>query len=178
MYKEIIICIFIITFIIIISILTERYTSNAVETLNEALESFKVILLDERLIEEGEVNSINDNIINLWKSKNEILSYYIEHDELEKVETELTALSSCIDTEKFEDGIENIDKCIFIDIDSFLNIIASTDKKSFTIEDLITNRIDFTFLSRRKKKTRYIYDVVSLLDQICNTNSEGNNNED
>ena len=114
MYKEIIICIFIITFIIIISILTERYTSNAVETLNEALESFKVILLDERLIEEGEVNSINDNIINLWKSKNEILSYYIEHDELEKVETELTALSSCIDTEKFEDGIENIDKCIFI----------------------------------------------------------------
>ena len=42
------------------------------------------------------------------------MAFYIEHDELEKVETCLTNIRSDIETEELEHSIENLDNCIFI----------------------------------------------------------------
>ena len=49
-----------------------------------------------------------------WKEKYNILAYYIEHDELEKVETEITRLSANIDVKEYEHCIEEIEASIFI----------------------------------------------------------------
>ena len=113
MYKEIIICISIILIIFSIDLIAKNYTKDATENLTERLQEIREGLVDENISKE-KVTNLNKNIINEWKNKYEILAYYIEHDELEKVETELTSLQSNIEVEKFDDGIENLDRCIFI----------------------------------------------------------------
>ena len=67
--------------------------------------------------EDNEPNIIKGKMADLrqdWKVINERLAYYIEHDELEKVETELYTLNANIDTNEYEQGIEKIEKCKFI----------------------------------------------------------------
>ena len=112
MHKEIIICIIVIILVIGLDILTRNYTKNTVEIINRKLSDFKELLIEEA--EQEKVKEINDDIMNEWQEKYEVLAYYIEHDELEKVETELTALTSSIDVVQYNDGVENLDRCIFI----------------------------------------------------------------
>ena len=113
MHKELIICLFIILLIISLDLITKYSTENIVNILNDDLENFKEILIKDN-VEQKEVKEKMGDIMNLWRKKYEVLAYYIEHDELEKVETELTSLSSSIDIEEYDDGVENIDRCIFI----------------------------------------------------------------
>ena len=113
MHKEIIICLIIIIVIISFDLLTKNFTKDTTETINGKLQELKVKLVDEELSKD-EVYSLNQDIMKEWKKKYEVLAYYIEHDELEKVETELTSLEASIEVEQFEDGIENLDRCIFI----------------------------------------------------------------
>ena len=66
---------------------------------------------------EKNANVIKDKMVDInqkWRDKNEKLSFYIEHDELEKVETELYALNANVDTKDYEQAIEKIEKCKFI----------------------------------------------------------------
>lgn len=113
MHKELIICSIIIALVIIFNILTQNYTQKTVETINNKLTNFKEILIQDDIDQNNAKEKCYD-ILNTWKEKYETLAYYIEHDELEKVETELTALSSSIDVEEYDDGIENLDRCMFI----------------------------------------------------------------
>lgn len=128
MYKEIIICSIIIVFVVILNIITMNYTQNVVEVICSDLNNLKNDLLEEK--EENKVIKNNyKEVMDKWKEKYEVLAYYIEHDELEKVETELTALEASIDVDEYEDGIENLDRCIFI-----LNHIK--DKYSLDIKNI------------------------------------------
>ena len=49
-----------------------------------------------------------------WREIYNKLAYFIEHDELEKVETELTSLESYIKTEEYKHGVPELEKGIFI----------------------------------------------------------------
>lgn len=42
------------------------------------------------------------------------MAYYIEHDELEKVETNLTALKSFVDSNEYVDAMSELDKSVFV----------------------------------------------------------------
>ena len=42
------------------------------------------------------------------------MAYYIEHDELEKVRTNLTELKSHTETEEYEEAINDLDKSVFV----------------------------------------------------------------
>jgi uncharacterized membrane protein YhiD involved in acid resistance len=111
MHREIIICIIIIIIIIVLNIITQNYTKESIDILNEKLETLKVTLTDENKEEiEKNINSIMEE----WQNRFQKLAYFIEHDELEKVETELTVLRANIQTEEYEDAITEIDKSIFI----------------------------------------------------------------
>ena len=59
---------------------------------------------------ENQINSILDE----WNSRYQKLAYYIEHDELEKVKTELISLKANIDVEEYKQGMPDLDKCVFI----------------------------------------------------------------
>ena len=117
MKKELIICIVIFTLIVIGNIITQNYTKQSVDNLSNKLEELKENIYgkikednkeNEDLIEEV------DNITKNWETRHDKLAYYIEHNELEKVEDNLTGLSSLVKTNEYPDAIKELDKCVFI----------------------------------------------------------------
>lgn len=113
MYKEVIITIIIVITIVTGNILTRNYTKSSVDSMNKELAQIREELIKEERQEAKIVEQMNQ-IDRKWQKLSEELAYYIEHDELEKVETDLVALRANIDTQEYETGIENLDRCKFI----------------------------------------------------------------
>lgn len=113
MYKEIIICVVVIIIVVGLNILTENYTKESVALMTGNLENLKENMISEE--QKGEdINKQIDDILNNWNDRHKKLAYYIEHDELEKVETELVLLKGNIEVKQYEQGIPNLSNCIFI----------------------------------------------------------------
>ena len=43
-----------------------------------------------------------------------ILAFYLEHNELEKIETELTGLRASIETEEYDQAVNELDKAVYL----------------------------------------------------------------
>ena len=126
MYKEISIIIIVIALILFLDIATNHYTSYATNTLSEDLKILRENVLSEN---EEEINKKMQEIENKWNEYNEILAYYIEHDELEKVETELTTLKGGLEVKEYTHCIGNLDASIFI-------LEHIQDKEKFSIQSI------------------------------------------
>lgn len=113
MYKEIIICSIVIIIVVSLNIFTENYTKETVTLMTSNLENLKENMILEEQNEEN-INKQIDDIVNGWNEKHKKLAYYIEHDELEKVKTELVLLKGNIEVKEYEQGIPNLNNCIFI----------------------------------------------------------------
>ena len=113
MKKELIICSAIVIAIILGNILTQGYTKEVVLYMDEELENLKEDLLQEEVDTEKVAGKIT-NIREEWEKRHQKLAYFIEHDELEKVETELSSLQANIETKEYKQGIPDLQKCIFI----------------------------------------------------------------
>lgn len=113
MYKEIIICSIVIIIVVALNIFTENYTKESVALMTGNLENLKENMIYEKQNEEN-INKQIDDIVNAWNEKHKKLAYYIEHDELEKVKTELVLLKGNIEVKEYEQGIPNVNNCIFI----------------------------------------------------------------
>lgn len=126
MVKEIIIIIIVVTLVICLDVITNNYTKSTVEELSGELSSLK-----EEVLEENEITSKSkmQKIKDSWKEKYNVLAYYIEHDELEKVETELTKLAADIDVGEYKHCINELYTIIFI-----LNHIKQ--KEEFNIKSI------------------------------------------
>ncbi len=59
-----------------------------------------------------------------------------------------------------------IETTVFIDIESFNTLIDKVDKKSFNIDDIVNSGLPYFIIPQKKQRTRYIYDIDSLLSQI------------
>lgn len=115
MFKEVIFSIIIIVFIFLGNGITENYTKESIEETSNYLIELKDELSESE--EEKNPDIINDKIKEIhekWDERYEKLAYYIEHDELEKVETELTDVQARIKTENYSEAIPEVDKCVFI----------------------------------------------------------------
>ena len=58
-----------------------------------------------------------------------------------------------------------IEKTIFIDIDTFNKLINSIDKKSFNYGDLEKSELPYFLIPQTKKRTRYVYDIDKFLSK-------------
>lgn len=115
MIKETVICIIIVVLIVVSNILTQNYTVDSVEELSNSLSELKVELeKDEENIDKDEMKGKIQSVEDDWKNKHEKLAYFIEHDELEKVETNITSLKSFILTNEYSEAISELDKSIFV----------------------------------------------------------------
>ena len=115
MQKEVIVCIFIIVLIIVGNVVTQNYTVKSVESLADQLSDLKSDIFKEE--ENIERDSIKDKIRQIednWESRHDKLAYYIEHDELEKVETNLTSLRSFIEANENSEAVSELDKSDFV----------------------------------------------------------------
>ena len=116
MKKELIICILIITLIIITNVVTQNYTKECVALMNQKLDILKKESLNENINDDNKKN-ISDTITDIennWNSFQEKLAYYIEHDELEKVETQIWAMKGFCEIGKYDEVVPELDKCVFI----------------------------------------------------------------
>ena len=55
-----------------------------------------------------------NNIEKAWEKYSEKLAYYIEHNELEKVDTEIVKAKADIEVQNYAMAIENLERCTFI----------------------------------------------------------------
>ncbi len=56
-----------------------------------------------------------------------------------------------------------LERTIFLDIDAFTELSTIVDKKSFNINDLDSNGLQYTEIDQQKLRTRYKYDMEKLL---------------
>lgn len=113
MYKEIIIIILVLAIIIIGNVVSQNNTIKSVTEISRNLLTLRDELIKQD-VSQQEAKKQMENIQKNWKKQYNIMAYYIEHNELEKVETELTMLKADIDTKEYAQGVENLDNCIFI----------------------------------------------------------------
>ena len=126
MFKEAIIAFIIIIGIFSGDFITQSYTKQTVEKLTTELNTLKENLILDK-IDEAKVQAqkIKDDI-NGSHSK---LSYYLEHNEIEKVETNYTVCKSFVDQGEKSEAIAELEKTVFV-----LNHM--TDKYSFSLENI------------------------------------------
>ena len=106
-----IICIVIILAIIFGNVVTQNYTKQSVAELTDTLSNLKDKVEQKNTdILEEETKKVEDK----WEEKHNKLAYYIEHNELEKIEVELTTIKSNIETADYDHSIESIDKSMFL----------------------------------------------------------------
>lgn len=113
MRKEIIICIVIVVAIFVGNFVTQKYEKESIESTTKMLEDLK-IEFSEKEVKKEDVKDKIDNIHREWDKRHDKLAYFIEHDELEKVETNLTGLRSYIETQEYEEAIKELDEGVFI----------------------------------------------------------------
>ena len=110
MLKEIIISIIIVISIISLDFVTQNYTEETVTHTSAQLTELKTKIKNS---EEGVLNKI-DEVVKSWKDRRGKLAYFIEHDELEKVETNFTNIKSYIEEDEIDMAISSIDEAEFI----------------------------------------------------------------
>lgn len=113
MHKELIISIIIIVFVIGLNQITENNTDKTVEVVSTNLEIVKQDVLQKEPNKEIAVEHANQ-AYNKWEQLDDVMAFYIEHDELEKVKTALTTVKSFVEVEEYEQSVEAIDRCIYI----------------------------------------------------------------
>ena len=115
MLKEIIICITIVTTIVIGNSVTQKYTTESVDEMVNLLHNIKTEIFEKK--ENIDINNLESEIDQLkdkWEKRHEKLAFYIEHDELEKVETNLTGLKGEIEGEEYGEVMSRLDQSVFL----------------------------------------------------------------
>ena len=126
MQKELIVCAILVILIIIGDIVTQNYTKKTVYYITEKLEILKQSLQeDSKENVDKEINKIDKK----WQEVHDKLAYYIEHDELEKVDTDFTACKSLVSTGDYGQAICELEKMAFV-------LEHITDKYSFGLVNI------------------------------------------
>ena len=126
MQKELVICVILVILIIIGDIVTQNYTKKTVNYITGELESLKQSLFEK---DDDKADEEISKIDNKWKEVYDKLAYYIEHDELEKVETNFTACKSLASNGEYSQAISELEKTIYV-------LDHITDKYSFNLVNI------------------------------------------
>ena len=129
MFKEMFICILILSMIFVGDYITQSYTSKSVNEISKELIEIKNEIQIENIENKRVVDKIGKMNKDLEK-KHDRLSYYMEHNEIEKLETELTSLKSYVEVEQYDEAINEIDRALFL-----LNHIK--DKYEFNLKTIL-----------------------------------------
>lgn len=126
MSKDIIIIVFILIIVFGLNLITEKYTDESINLMYDSFRTLNYTISNENKYEAGiEI----EELIKKWNGMSEYLAYYIEHDELEKVDTYLTEVKSSIDNDDFTNASEKLDVCEFI-------ITHINEKQAFVLKNI------------------------------------------
>ena len=111
MYKETIICIFIIILIIGLDIITQNYTQKSTIEITDCLSKLKDEIENENL-ENAKLKI--EEFDNKWDNRHDKLAYYIEHDELEKVDTAIVQVKSFVENDDIPSAMAELETGKFV----------------------------------------------------------------
>ena len=113
MYKEIIISTVIIFSIFFLDYITQKYTDKTINTAIKDLTEIKGKIAEDNVDKEKVLKEIDEKY-EKWLGYHKKLAFYIEHNELEKVETDYIAGKNFIEVEEYESAFSELSKTIFI----------------------------------------------------------------
>ena len=115
MYKELVISLIIIIAIVMGNTITQNYTKQTVAELSDSLNELKEkISQDDENINWEEVEIQIEDINKKWNERYDKMAYYIEHNELEKVESNITGLKSYTKKQDSPEALNQLNSSIFI----------------------------------------------------------------
>lgn len=128
MYKEIVISIIVIIVVVTLDVSLQKYTKETIGEFSLELSNLERDIRDETLSSK-EIKKKTNQLYDKWLEHHEKLVYYIEHDELEKVESNFTAGKSFIESEKYSDAMSELEKTSFV-------LKHIEDKYAFNLENI------------------------------------------
>ena len=111
MKRELIIVSIIIVCIIIGSMVAQNNTKRKIAETDNELENLKNEIVESNKNYE-ELNKEIDKIYENWEEKDKILSLYIEHNELEKINLSLKTIKGFLEVDITNESVQEIEKCI------------------------------------------------------------------
>lgn len=113
MKREALITVLIVIVILIGEWVTQKYTKKTLSNVQTELIELKEEILKadtdvSNLIQKSE--EINEN----WENKNQVLSFYLEHDELEKVNTQIILIKGYLESDTPQDSIPDLEEGVYI----------------------------------------------------------------
>ena len=126
MIKELVICIVILAIIFGLEVFTQNFTKQTVTQMTEKLTSLKDAISKK---EDDKIKKEIEELTNHWEDKHNKLAYYIEHDELEKVDTAIVKMKSYIETGNFSEAISELEDGKFV-------LEHIQDKNSFNLQNI------------------------------------------
>ena len=127
MWRDIVFCIIIIVIIITVDFFIQDYIKNSAEDMTVKLDDLKREVSNK---EEEKINEVDTKEVReTWEERYKILASVIEHDELEKVEKNLTGIYSALENNELSEAISELDESMFI-------LRHIKDKYSFKIENV------------------------------------------
>lgn len=117
MQKEITIVTIIIITIIASHILTQNYTKKCVKEMDTKLseiDHYARQLEKDEQTDKAKLMTQIEEMQQAWRKINRNLAFYIEHDELEKVNTSLTLMKGYLEMEDYSQGVPELENSIYI----------------------------------------------------------------
>lgn len=105
------------------------YTENSISKTKDEIAKLRNEISKSSNIDDDKANKKINDILDKWDEYHKNLAYFIEHNELEKVETSFTASRSLVQLHEYKLAMIELDKIVFI-----LNHI--NDKYSFSLENI------------------------------------------
>lgn len=113
MRREAVITILILLAILIGEWLTQSYSKKTLSGVQGSLKELKEQILSSEM-EVTELIDKTNQIYEKWEEDNQLLSYYLEHNELEKVNTQIVLVKGFLESDTPGDAIPEIEEGIYI----------------------------------------------------------------
>ena len=113
MKKEIIIVFVILIIIVVGHIITQNHTNDFFDNISKDLDKIEEKIYNNSFDGEKLEKEIR-KIMEKWNIKYDYFACYIEHDELEKVQTQLISIRANIMVGDYDKSVDEIERCKFI----------------------------------------------------------------
>ena len=128
MVKETVICIISFGIILFGNFTTQSYAKDSMDNIANQLEELRKVIEVEEVDENIAIDKMKE-IFSNWEEKYKTLAYFIEHDELEKIETALTETKSNIEMKEYAEAVVRLDESVYI-------LGHVEDKLAFELENI------------------------------------------
>ena len=135
--KKIWIVVIVIFFVVFLDFITENYTNKVVKQISKNLKEINKEI--EEGFEDGnflineeakqKIRKDGNELLKLWRKQDKILSFYIEHDEIEKVSDKINLLNKQLELYNYLEGMDTIVEVEFL-------LIHLSEKQSLNLKNI------------------------------------------